>query len=100
MNKHLMATLLTLVIAMPLAGQAQDVPSYARALDGGDDALIRGRIVNFDGAYALSVRDERGFIDSVQLHEGTIINPTGLTLRDGMVVSIIGYNAGPYLAAN
>ncbi len=65
-----------------------------------DDAQIHGRILGFDGAYALTVRDERGFLDNVQLHQGTIINPTGLTLAPGMVVSIIGYNAGPYFAAN
>jgi hypothetical protein len=29
-----------------------------------------------------------------------VINPTGLTLAPGMVVSIDGYNAGGYFAAN
>ncbi len=48
----------------------------------------------------MTVRDEQGHLDRVVLHEGTIINPTGLTLADGMVVSILGYNAGPYFAAN
>jgi hypothetical protein len=90
--------------ALPLAAFAQEVPSYAQqpapyaAAD--QDQQLRGRVVAFDGAYALSVRDENGYVDNVQLHEGTIINPTGLTLAPGMVVSILGYNAGPYFAAN
>jgi hypothetical protein len=84
-------------IAAPIATMAQDLPSYAQ---GSDDAQIRGRIASFDGAYALSVRDDQGYLDNVQLHEGTIINPTGLTLAPGMVVSILGYNQGPYFSAN
>jgi hypothetical protein len=86
-------------IAAPLVAQAQDVPSYAQP-SGSDDAQIRGRVASFDGAYALGVRDDKGYIDNVQLHEGTIINPTGLTLAPGMVVSILGYNQGSYFSAN
>ena len=44
--------------------------------------------------------DERGFVDNVDLHPGTIINPTGLTLAPGMVVSILGYNSGSDFTAN
>jgi hypothetical protein len=76
---------------------AQGIPSYAQ---GNGDQQIRGRIVAFNGSYNLTIRDDQGYIDHVQLHEGTIINPTGLTLAPGMVVSILGYNAGPYFAAN
>jgi hypothetical protein len=86
-------------IAAPLAAVAQDVPSYAQP-SGSDDAQIRGRIESFDGAYALGVRDDKGYVDNVQLHEGTIINPTGLTLAPGMVVSILGYNQGSFFSAN
>ncbi len=46
-------------------------------------------------AVHLQVRDEQGYVDNVQLHQGTIINPTGITLEPGMVVSILGYNSGP-----
>ena len=92
-----------MILAAPLAALAQDEPpppyegqpSYAT-----QDEQIHGRIVAFDGAYALSVRDDRGFVDNVQLHQGTIINPTGLTLAPGMVVAVHGYNAGSYFAAN
>jgi hypothetical protein len=103
-NRFLAAALAASVsiLAAPLAALAQDdappyagQPSYAT-----QDDQIHGRIVSFDGAYALQVRDDRGFIDNVQLHQGTIINPTGLTLASGMVVAIHGYNAGGYFAAN
>jgi hypothetical protein len=117
MNKYLTAALAALFLATPIAALAQDVPTYAGApvdpqvaqdvpsysqapAPVPQDEQIRGRIVNFDGAYSLQVRDERGFLDNIQLHQGTIINPTGLTLAPGMVVSILGYNAGDYFAAN
>ena len=88
-----------LVLAAPLAARAQDdTPSYAQHI--AQDAQIHGRILSFDGAYSLQVRDEKGYVDNVQLHQGTIINPTGLTLAPGMIVSIMGYNAGNAFAAN
>ncbi|MFY9779001.1 MAG: hypothetical protein WAJ85_00650 [Candidatus Baltobacteraceae bacterium] len=92
------ALTLSTALAAPLAAQAQSVPSYAQS--GDTDVQIRGRIASFDGGYNLTVRDERGFIDNVQLHQGTIINPTGLTLAPGMIVSILGFNAGSYFGAN
>jgi hypothetical protein len=102
MLKPLLAALAALTFAVPIAAQAQDAPSYAQGQPSyaSGELNVHGRIVNFDGAYALQVRDEQGYIDNVQLHQGTIINPTGLTLQPGMVVSILGYNAGSYFAAN
>jgi hypothetical protein len=100
MRKLLLAAIAALALLAPAAANAQDLPSYAQPDGGGGDQQIRGRIATFDGAYSLTVRDDRGFIDSVELHNGTIINPTGLTLAPGMVVSILGYNAGPYFGAN
>jgi hypothetical protein len=98
MIKQILAATAALTLAAPLAAAAQEAPSYAQVASA--DEQIRGRIETFDGAYSLTVRDERGFVDDVQLHQGTIINPTGLTLAPGMVVSIIGYDDGPVLAAN
>jgi len=95
-----------LALALPLAftaqpALAQDAPTYAvQAAAPAADAQIRGRISGFDGGYALQVTDDNGYIDNIQLHDGTIINPTGLTLEPGMVVSILGYNAGSFFAAN
>jgi hypothetical protein len=70
-------------------------PSYGRA-----DESVKGRVTSFDGAYSLQVRDDRGFIDNVQLHPGTIIIPTGVRLAPGMAVTIYGVNHGPVFAAN
>jgi hypothetical protein len=93
-------TLVPLALTAPVAALAQPVPSYAQPQQANADEQIRGRVAGFDGEYNLTVRDERGYLDHVRLHPGTIINPTGITLAPGMVVSILGYNAGPYLAAN
>jgi hypothetical protein len=80
----------------PLAGPA---PSYARPAANGEET-IQGRINRFDGKYHLEVADVRGFIDNVDLHQGTVINPTGLALQSGMAVTIMGYNRGHSFAAN
>jgi hypothetical protein len=97
MFKFLIAATAALTLAAPLGARAQDLPSYAQQPA---DEQIRGYVESFDGGYNLAVRDERGFIDNVQLHDGTIINPTGITLEPGMVVSILGENDGDYLSAN
>jgi hypothetical protein len=82
-------------LVAPLAAQAQPLPSYARPeAGGGAGESIRGRIQSVDGAFHLTVLDERGFVDTVQLQQRTIINPTGLALSSGMSVTIVGYNAG------
>ena len=99
MKNPLAAFAAALILAAPLAASAQDAPSYAQQ-GYSDDAQIRGRIASFDGGYNLQVRDDKGYIDNVELHQGTIINPTGLELAPGMVVSILGFNQGPTFAAN
>ncbi|HEV8022830.1 MAG TPA: hypothetical protein VGP41_16260 [Candidatus Lustribacter sp.] len=83
--------------APPPPAAPVEVPSYARPTG---DETITGRIVSFDGAYALAVRDDRGFIDNVRMRQGTIINPTGITLATGMSVTIHGVNTGSTFAAN
>jgi hypothetical protein len=65
----------------------------------GDEA-IHGRVASFDGGYNLRVNDDRGYIDNVRLRQGTIINPTGLTLAPGMIVTIRGVNTGSTFTAN
>lgn len=89
--------------AVPPAAMAQSpLPSYAQpepAPPNHEDE-IQGSVTSFDGRYALQIRDNRGFIDNVRLHQGTIINPTGLTLASGMRVSIYGHSEGHFFAAN
>jgi hypothetical protein len=70
-------------------------PSYALP---SDTETIKGRIMSVHH-YDVAVRDGRGFVDNVEMHQGTIINPTGLTLAPGMEVSVVGYNRGQTLAA-
>lgn len=89
---------------LPLAANAQQPagapPSYSRPARANQDDTIRGRVLAYDGTYDLQVNDDRGYIDRVQLHKGTIINPTGLHLAPGMSVEIHGVNRGSVFAAN
>jgi hypothetical protein len=96
-------------LAVPTGAFAQQtqpadsaLPSYASAAPsyGAPGETISGRIVSFDGQYSLQVRDDRGFIDNVQLQPGTVINPTGLRLAAGMAVTIHGVNRGNVFGAN
>jgi hypothetical protein len=93
------AALASVALISPLTANAQDQPSYARPSPGNDQS-IRGRIQSIDGMYHLTVLDDRGTVDSVALHQGTIINPTGLSLATGMSVTITGYNGGSSFDAN
>ncbi len=76
------------------AVQAQ-APSYAVR-----QPSITGTVRSFDGAYTMYVRDEHGDLDRVQLHQGTIINPTGLHLEGGMHVTVYGHAAGDVFIAD
>ncbi len=107
---RIFAAMLSLaVLSVPLAASAQQLPAapaavqpaptYARPAANGEET-IQGRINRFDGKYHLEVRDVRGFVDSVDMHQGTVINPTGLALQPGMSVTIMGYNRGRTFAAN
>ncbi len=97
--RALLAGALTLVAsgwgAIPAAAQTSPLPSYASG-----DESIRGRIAAIDGKYQLQLHDDRGFIDKVSLHDGTIINPTGLRLAPGQSVTIHGHTAGKTFEAN
>jgi hypothetical protein len=62
--------------------------------------MIHGRISSVPGKYDLYVRDDRGYVDHVVLHDGTVINPTGLTLAVGETVTIMGGNQGRVFRAD
>ena len=80
----------------PVAARAQSLtPSYATPVDS-----IKGTISHFDGATTMYVRDERGYIDTVTLHKGTIINPTGIKLEPGYAVTVTGEPDGSTFVAN
>jgi hypothetical protein len=95
-----LAVLVGPVAASAVAASAQDIPSYARPVYVSTDETVHGRIRSVDGAFNISVDDDRGFVDNVQLHQGTIINPTGLSLSPGMTVTILGVTAGSTFNAN
>jgi hypothetical protein len=75
-------------------------PSYARPANPNGEESIQGRVTAYDGKYSLQVNDDRGYVDNVELRQGTIINPTGLRLQPGMRVTVYGYNRGHFFAAN
>jgi hypothetical protein len=81
--------------ALPVAVQAQPVPQYAST-----EQQIRGTVASIGDKYTVYVRDERGYVDTVRLHDGTIINPTGLTLASGQSVTIMGRADGKAFDAN
>jgi hypothetical protein len=82
-------------LALPAAARAD---SYSYVMRSGDQTL-HGVITSIDGKYGLTVRDDRAGTDSVMLHRGTVIDPTGLQLRPGMQVTIAGHpDAGTFEA--
>lgn len=88
-------------LVLPAAGSAQGVPTYAQPGGyGNQDETITGRVIGINDTWHITVADDRGFTDTVELHQGTIINPTGLTLAQGMNVTIEGYGNGPVFEAN
>ena len=42
----------------------------------------------------MQLRDDRGYVDTVHLKQGTLIEPTGLRLSEGMSVTIYGEPQG------
>ena len=85
------AAIAATALITPAIASAQDVPSYA---GGAQDQQIQGTISAINGTWNITVADASGYNDSVELHQGTIINPTGLTLEPGMNVTIDGYADG------
>jgi hypothetical protein len=83
------AAILSAALITPAIASAQD---YASA---GQDQQIQGTVASINGTWNITVADANGYADSVDLHQGTIINPTGLTLEPGMSVTVDGYADGP-----
>ena len=81
----------------PAIASAQDIPAYASA---GTGQQIQGTISAINGEWNITIADSSGYNDSVALHQGTIINPTGLTLEPGMNVTVDGYADGSNFDAN
>jgi hypothetical protein len=97
MKRFLTSALIVAALAAPLAAQAADAPTYATA---SSDETVHGQITSINGKYGMTVRDNRGYLDNVTLHQGTVINPTGFELQPGMQVTIVGHADGATFAAN
>jgi hypothetical protein len=69
-------------------------PSYA------NQQKITGTVSGFDGQWIVYMHDDKGYTDHITLHQGTIINPQGIKLLEGMNVTIYGYADGPTFQAN
>jgi hypothetical protein len=89
--------------ALALGGLTAVVP--ANALAAANYATqpgphIQGTIASIPGKYSIEVRTPSGKLDDVSLHQGTIINPTGITLEPGYRVRIYGYPDNGSFVAN
>jgi hypothetical protein len=85
------AAIAAAALITPAIASAQDVPSYA---GGQANQQIQGTVSAINDTWNITVADANGYTDSIELHQGTIINPTGLTLEPGMSVTIDGYPDG------
>ena len=93
MKRLVSSALIVAALVLPVAGQA-DAQAYTAPVGA---QMLSGVIASIEGKYSLTVRDSRGSFEDVQLHKGTIINPSGLGLQPGTPVTIIGHaNGGAY----
>ncbi len=85
-----------LAFAAPVVAQAQPIfveqPVIVAQQAGGPFVgthELRGTVTYFN-AFRMDVR-AAGEVVPVHLHQGTIINPTGLTLHQGMYIRVFGF---------
>jgi hypothetical protein len=61
---------------------------------------IKGTINGFDGQWVVYMHDQKGYTDHITLHQGTIINPTGIKLLEGMKLTVYGSADGSTFQAD
>lgn len=87
-------TLGSAVVAIALFASLSGSPAGAQVYRPGyydnDHQNIDGIVVYFN-RFDLQLRVGSGQVIPVHLHQGTIINPTGTTLRRGMRVNVRGF---------
>jgi hypothetical protein len=94
-RRFLSSGLMLATLALPVAALA-DTTGCA----GASDQPLHGVITAIHGRYGFAVRGDRGDAESVTLHRGTILNPTGLQLQAGMQVTIAGHPSRGTFAAD
>jgi hypothetical protein len=83
-NARLFSAALGLAVAAaPLGALAQSQPE-----------TISGSVASINDSGAMELNDDRGFVDSVQLQQDTVIGPQRVRLQPGMRVSITGAPRG------
>jgi len=90
------SALMVAALVLPVAARADTASDATRI---GAETL-RGVINSIEGKHRLTLRDNRGSVDSVTLHRSAIINPTGLQLKPGTRVTIAGQADGGTYDAN
>lgn len=100
--RNLVVSLTLAALVLPSVANAQAapagaLPSYAHPA--AQHEQITGTVSSFDGKYVLVLNDDRGYLDTVQLRDGTIINPTGLRLIEGMRLTVTGFTSGKTFVA-
>ena len=90
------------IIAGALIGFATSIAFTSTAF-ADDVALtqnqVQGTIAQIVGKYDIRVKTTRGDLQDVTLQRGTIINPTGMTLRPGIRVIVRGTATANSIAA-
>jgi len=78
-----------LAFAAPVVAQAQPIVVEQPGAPFVGTHELRGTVTYFN-AFTMDVR-AAGEVVPVHLHQGTIINPTGLTLHQGMYIRVFGF---------
>ena len=90
---------IALSAAVTTALAAAAGPSFAAA-SGPTHTQVKGTIASISSKFDFEVQQKNGGYVPVHMHQGTIINPTGLTLQSGMQVTVLGISRGNAIAAN
>ena len=94
-----LAALLGIASAGSASADTSSVPAYAQPVQPGSET-IGGIILAYDGHFAVTLQDDRGFNDTVRLRNGTEIDPEGVRLHRGERVIMHGHADGDVFAAD
>ena len=84
---------LSLVLAALVIPAVASADVTSTATQSNKDTL-NGVVSAINGKYSLTVRNDRGELENVTLHQGTVILPTGLRLQPQIQVNVVGHADG------